>query len=360
MSAFERVAARRGVDVPKPRTSLRLVTEEPATVESGTHRPPLLREIVGQGRLTMRLDTHIKSAVANSRPPGHVLLDGASGLGKTTVACTLSAELNKRKVPSEFHKVMAPEVKDVRALVLELEQLSDNDVLLLDEIHLLPKPVQYALYSGLEDGEMTVKADRRSPAQTFPLPKITIVGATTHPGKLMPAFRGRFKFVGHIEPYQQDDLALLLLGHCERAEITLDFDAAEIIARASRCTPRQGIELLAAVRDYAYEMTGDINAPIDAETARQGLEYAEVDALGLDQRDLRVAGELLGRFRGGSIGLKPLSTALGMDITELTDDVLPYLIQAGLWEQQPRGQAATKALWLHMTGKIPPLINGMI
>lgn len=356
-SAFERVAAARGTDVPKPRpTHLHVLPDEPGVVESGTYRPKRLAGIVGQSELTLRLESHIKSAVLRNRTPGHVLLDGGSGLGKTTFAQAVHGEMVARGVESVLHTVMPNALPDMRALGVQLSNLADGDVLFLDEVHSVPKRVQEGLYNALEDRHLVVPTE--DGAVTVQLPAFTLVAATTAPGKVLVPLKNRFKFHGHIEPYTPDDLALLLLTHCEEAGVKLEFDAAEAIARASRYTPRRAIELLGSVQVYSDELTGDPDAVLDAETALQGMEYARVDAYGLDSRDRRVLRVLVDDFRGGPIGLAPFSTTLGMDPTELSRDVEPYLLQAGLLALRGRGRCATRATYLVLDRKVPPMLNG--
>lgn len=360
-SAFERVAQARGSEVPAQRQAcLHVVPDDPTPPPTVSYRPVRFRDIIGQGRLVMRLETHLNSAVARGVQPGHILLDGGPGLGKTTIGQAVAGELSERDVRSSFREVTADAIPTVRKLVIELMQLAPGDVWFVDEIQELKPAVQVALYKALEDGYMLVEGGGKDAAQRFVVPPFTMVGATTHPGKLTPPLRDRFKLVGHLEPYAFDDLALVLLSHAEHTGVDMTFEAADVIARASRYTPRRGIRLLEAVRDYAFEVTGDVHAKLDEETAAQGLEYAGVDRYGLDDRDRRVLRALCMDFLGGPVGLAPLACQLGMDPGELTKDVEPYLVQAGLWRLLPRGRAATRASYVVLDLPVPPLVNGLL
>jgi Holliday junction DNA helicase RuvB len=332
-------------------------TPEPVQQDDpGTFRPGRLSEIIGQPRITKRLTTHIGYAVAAGKQPGHVLITGPSGYGKTSIASTLSSEMVALGVTSKFHETMADAIDNVRQLALILSRMESGDVWLIDEIHTLRPKVSYALYKALEDRVLSLPGG----AEPVRIPDVTIVGATTHPGKVAAALRGRFSEGGtvHVEPYTVSDLTAVLLSHAARANVDINHEASEIIARSSRFTPRLAIQNLAAVRAYAWEMTQDANAKIDAETASQGLEYNEIDPYGLNARDHFILRTMLDQFMGGAIGLNPFATACGMDPSELQRDILPYLIQTGLWRQSGRGQCATKGTYKVLGRTVPPMING--
>lgn len=347
------------------RRSFHLFPEDDKTVTSavtqddpGTFRPGRLCEIVGQPQLTKRLTTHVGYAVASGKQPDHVLIDGPSGYGKTSIASTLAQELRALGVDSTFHESIADSIENIKQLALLISRMTDGDVWLIDEIHTLRPKISMALYKALEDRVLSLPGG----AEPIPIPKITIVGATTHPGKLANALRNRFSESGtvHVEPYVLEDLTSVLLSHATRAGVDITDEAAEVIARASRFTPRLAIQNLAAVRAYAWEITRDHNAKIDMETAQQGLEYSEVDPYGLNARDHRVLRALVDQFFGGAIGLNPLATALGMEPSELQRDILPFLIQAGLWRQTGRGQCATKATYRVLGRQVPVMINANV
>lgn len=362
--AFERVAELRGMPAPKPRRDhLRVVSESASEVPPATktHRPVRLSAIIGQRRLTDRLSTHVRAALARGEQPGHILLDGPSGYGKTTLAKAISTELEACAGRSvSLRECVGDSVPNTRALAVQLAQLQPGDVLFVDECHMLPRGVQVALLRALEDRELFLPATCRDAAVRLPLVPFTLVCATTDSGKLSAALRGRFGFRGHLEAYEADDLALLLLEHAERASVSVDVDAAQRIAAAARFCPRTAIELLNATRDYSYEVTGDPAATIDEETARQGIEFAETDPSGLTERDLRVLRTLCARcVRGDPVGAKPLACSLGMDQAELTNDVEPFLTVAGYLRHLPRGRMATPAAYEVLGLAVPPMIAGM-
>ena len=360
-SAYERVSEFRGTPAPKPRRDhLRVVGESEPAPATKTHRPVRLADIIGQPRLTARLSSHIRAAVARGEQPGHVLLDGPSGTGKTTMAQAIAGELDacaERSV--SFHECVGDSIPNTRALAVQLAQLSEGDVLFVDEAHMVPRGTQVALLRALEDRELFLPATSRDAAIRLPLVSFTLVACTTDSGRLSAPFRARFGFRGHLEAYDPDDIALLLLSHCERASVDITVDAATTIAGAARFCPRTAIELLGSVRDYSFEVTDDQDAVIDEETASQGLEYAEVDATGLTERDLRVLRVLCERcVRGDPIGVKPLACSLGMDVAEVERDVEPFLVQAGFVRHLPRGRMATPAAYCALGLTVPPLVAG--
>lgn len=363
MGAFERVARARGVETPETtRPTLRIVpttdTEITAPAETIAHRPVRFSEIVGQPTLLMRLETHLRASVARGGQPGHILLDGGPGLGKTTIAQAVCGELDSLGLTSRFHEMTADVIRNPRKLAIELAKLADGDVLFIDEVHALKTSVQVALLRVLEDGVLFVEGDAKNPSVEFTVPPFTLVGATTHPGKLSNPLRDRFKFVGHLQPYTFDELQLVILSYAERLKIDMKFEAAQVIARASRYTPRRGIRLFEAVRDYAYEVTGELDSVIDEDTALQGLEYADIDQYGLEERDRRYLRVLITDFMGGPVGEVALSATLTMDVTELRNDVEPYLMIAGLLTRRSSGRCATKDTYTVLGLAVPPMING--
>jgi Holliday junction DNA helicase RuvB len=353
-TAFERVAARRGTDPPRPARRLHAVPDapaEPARVD--VRRPARLSELVGQQRLLMRIRTHLAAAAARGETPGHMLLSGPAGVGKTSIGQAIAAELG-----GQFHELTGDAVPNARALAVQLAKLEPGDTLLIDECQGLRPAVQLALLRVLEDNELFIEATAKHPSVRFAVPPFLLVGCTTHSGKLTNPMRDRFRFVGHLEQYEPEDLQLIVLSYCERLGVECSLDAAAVIAGASRFTPRRAIRLTDAVRDFAFEVVGDVAAPLDVDTAVMGLEYSGTDRHGLEDRDHRVMRVLLEQFAGGPIGLAPLACALNMDPTELTRDVESYLIGAGLWALMPGGRGATALTWQVETGHVPPLING--
>lgn len=357
-SAFERVAERRGVEAPKARVLHVVPDAAVAVAERPVHRPVRFGEVVGQGRLLMRLETHLRAAVARGCQPGHVLLDGGPGLGKTTIAQAVAAELCELGVESVFHELTGDAISNARKLAIELATLNAGDVLFIDEVQGLRQSVQTALLRVLEDGVMFVEASAKAAAIRFVVPAFTLVAATTHPGKLSAPVRDRFKLTGHLESYDVDDLAVVALQYAERSDVHLDVDAALVLAGASRGTPRRVVRLADAARDYSFEVTGKLDAPIDAETAKQALEYNDTDQLGLEQRDHRYLECLVHEYLGGPVGAPVLAGTLGMGVSELVDDVEPYLMSAGLLSRRPNGRCATEVTFGVLGLPVPPILNG--
>lgn len=350
-SAFERVAQHRGSTMPEVRrASLHVVPDVPVEVAERPSAPTVrFAGIVGQGRLIMRLETHLRSAVARGAQPGHILLDGGPGLGKTTLAQAVAGELAALNVESVFHELTGDTISNPRKLATELGELRDGDVFFIDEVQALKPSVQTALLRVLSDGVMFVEATAKQPSIRFEVPAFTLVAATTHPAKLSDAFRSRFKFAAHLEPYTFDDLQLVTMLHAETASVKLSDQAAECIARSSRYTPRLAIRWLEAVRDYAYEVTGNLDAPVDLETAQQGLEYHDVDQFGLEERDRRYLRCMAVDYCDRPVGVHVIAATLGLDVTELQDDVEPYLLTSGLLRRERGGRQATKATYVALS-----------
>jgi Holliday junction DNA helicase RuvB len=353
-SPFERLAAKHGIVAPKPR-ALRVVSDEPEPEVVPEPPSKRLSDVIGQPELTMRLGSLIRSAKLRGQAAGHVFLDGAPGFGKTLIAQAVHGELVAEGVASTFHQVMPNALPDARSLAITLSMLRPNDVLFLDEVHSVHHSVQEGLYNAMQDG-FAIMPSEDGP-QTVQLAPFTLIAATTEPGSVLAPLRNRFKFHAHIEPYAVDDLAMLLLSHCEEAGIHLDVDAALVIAGASRSTPRKALELLGAVQVYSDDLTGDPAAVLDAETALQGMEYAGVDQYGLDGRDRRVLQTLATTFKGGPIGINPLATALGMNPRELSADVEPFLIQSGRLALRRSGRSTTRDSYPPLDLSVPPILN---
>ncbi len=353
--AFERLAAARGIEAPKPRRLHAVPETTPvAPPEVDARRPVTFAQIVGQQRLVMRLEQHLRAAAARGVQPGHVLLTGGAGLGKTTVAQATAGHLG-----SHLHEITGEAVGSPRKLALELAKLTAGDVLFVDEVQGLRGPVQAALLRVLEDGVMFVEGSAKQPSIRFPVPPFTMLAASTHPGKLSASLRGRFRLVAHLEPYEVDDLGVLALQYAERAGITLDVDAALVLAAASRGTPRRVLGLVDAARDYAYDVTGQLDALIDVECAVQSLEFHDIGMFGLELRDLRYLETLVYTFHGGPVGASTLAGTLGWDATELANDVEPYLIDIGVLERRSStGRCATRKTYEVCGLPVPPILCG--
>jgi Holliday junction DNA helicase RuvB len=354
--AFERVAAARGIEAPRPRR-LHAVPEAPEAAaepaKRDARRPVTFAEVVGQQRLVMRLEAHLRAAQARGEQPGHVLLTGGAGLGKTTLAQATAAQLG-----TTLHEVTGDAIGNPRKLAMELAKLSAGDVMFIDEVQGLRAPVQTALLRVLEDGVMFCEGSAKQPAIRFDVPAFTMLAASTHPGRLSAPLRGRFRLVAALEEYEVDDLGLMGMQYAERAGINLDTDAALLLAGASRGTPRRLVRLVDAANDYSIEVTGKVGELIDEETARQALEFNDLDALGLERRDHRYLETLVHTFNGGPVGAPALAGVLGWDPSELVQDVEPYLTSIGVLTRRSTGRCATEKTYRVLGLPVPPIING--
>lgn len=326
--------------------------------ETPAHRPVRFNEVIGQTALTMRLGTHLRSAHARGEQPGHVMLTGAPGVGKTTLALAISTELTELGVPSACHEITGDAIVSPRQLALELAQLSEGDVLYVDEGQALRGAAQTAFLRALEDGIMFVPGSAKLPAVRFELPKFTLVMSTSHPGKITPALRSRFKLVGHVDRYDTDDLGLIALDHAERIGADLDADAALILAGAARGIPRRVTALTEAARDYSFEVTAQLGQLIDETTAREALEYNEITELGLEARDVRYLEALIHTFNGGPVGGATLAGVLGLDLSELSNDVESFLSESGLIDRRTTGRCATAKTYAALGLPKPPIVCG--
>jgi Holliday junction DNA helicase RuvB len=355
VDAFARVAERRGVTAPPVRRPALRVVTEPVPAEVPAHRPVTFAEIVGQQRLLMRLQTHLRAAVARGDQPGHVLLTGGAGLGKTTLAMAFAGELG-----AGFHELTADVITNPRKLAVELAKLAAGDVLFVDELQGLPAKVQTSLLRVLEDSIMYVDGSAKAPAIRFDVPEFTLVAATDRPGKLSNPLRDRFKLTAHLEPYDVDDLALVAMQYAERADVKLDVDAAMVLGAAARGVPRRVVRLVDAARDYSFEVTGQLDELVDDECARQSLEYGGTDELGLEDRDHRYLECLVRDYMGGPVGAPVLAGTLGWDQSELTADVEPFLMASGLLSRRSNGRCATAETYRAVGLPVPPIVNGWL
>ncbi|MCB9880894.1 MAG: Holliday junction branch migration DNA helicase RuvB [Planctomycetes bacterium] len=309
-------------------------------------RPRRLAEFVGQARLRENLAIAIGAARSRDEPLDHLLFCGPPGLGKTTLAFLIAAEMGSEIVVSSGPALASP--KDLAGTLSRLER---GDVLFLDEIHRLPRAVEEFLYSAMEDQAIDITLDQGPAARTLRihLAPFTLIGATTREGLLAAPFRSRFGIVERLLPYPVEELVAIL----ERAATLLGFpietDAAGEIARRSRGVPRIALRLQRRVRDLAQ--VRELEA-IDLEIAREGLERLGVDALGLEDVDRAILEALVDR-NGEPVGIKTLAACIGEEEDTLESVFEPYLMQLGFLSRTPRGRVATIRAWQHL-GRTPP------
>jgi holliday junction DNA helicase RuvB len=328
----------------------RLVTQEADRDERALEaalRPRTLGEFVGQERLREQLSLVLEAARGRRGVADHVLLSGPPGLGKTTLAMIIAAEM---EVPLRI--TSGPAVQHAGDLAAILSSVAEGDVLFFDEIHRMARPAEEMLYTAMEDFRVDVIVGKGPGATAIPLalPPFTLVGATTRTGLLPGPLRDRFGFTGHLDLYEPAELERVLVRSARLLDVTLHADGATEIAGRSRGTPRIANRLLRRVRDFA-EVRAD--GTVDGDVARAALTVYEVDDLGLDRLDRAVLDALCRRFAGGPVGLGTLAVAVGEERETVEEVAEPFLVRAGLLARTPRGRVATPGAWRHLGLAVP-------
>lgn len=305
-------------------------------------RPRHLGEFVGQLRVREQLGLVLSAAHGRGAAPDHVLLSGPPGLGKTTLAMIIAAELGQ-----PLRITSGPAIQHAGDLAAILSSLTEGEVLFLDEIHRMARPAEEMLYLAMEDFRVDVVVGKGPGATAIPLelPPFTLVGATTRAGLLPGPLRDRFGFTAYLDFYDRDELTEILTRSAELLEVPLKADGAVEIAGRSRGTPRVANRLLRRVRDFA-EVRG--TGVVDLDTASTALAIYDVDAIGLDRLDRSVLEALVHKFGGGPVGLGTLAVAVGEERETVEEVAEPYLVRAGLLARTPRGRVATPAAWQHL------------
>jgi holliday junction DNA helicase RuvB len=312
-----------------------------------TLRPQALDDFVGQPKLKENLKVFIQAAQKRKEPLDHCLFSAPPGLGKTTLAHIIAKELGVN-----LRQTSGPVLERVGDLAAILTNLAEGDVFFIDEIHRLNHAVEEALYPAMEDFSLDIIIGQGPSAKTIklPLPRFTLVGATTRAGLLTGPLRERFGIVAHLDFYGADDLAAIVGRSSRILNAEIDAPAAREIAGRSRGTPRIANRLLRRVRDFADVKR---NGRITSDVAELALEALEVDAEGLDATDRKVLSALVDKFAGGPVGLDTLAVAVSEERDTLEDVYEPFLIKAGFLLRTPRGRVATPAAFKHL-GKTPP------
>jgi holliday junction DNA helicase RuvB len=313
-----------------------------------TLRPRRLPEFIGQARVREQLELVLEGARRRGAAPDHVLLSGPPGLGKTSLAMIIAAELG-----SAIRITSGPALERAGDLAAMLSNLVEGDVLFIDEIHRVARPAEEMLYLAMEDFRVDVVVGKGPGATSIPLEiaPFTLVGATTRSGALTAPLRDRFGFTAHMEFYEPAELELVLRRSAGILGVDLRPDGAVEIAGRSRGTPRIANRLLRRVRDYA-EVRAD--GAVTREVARAGLAVYDVDDLGLDRLDRAVLTALVRTFGGGPVGVSTIAVAVGEEPATVEEVCEPFLVRAGMLARTPRGRVATAAAWRHLRLSPPP------
>ncbi len=334
-------------------TEERIVTSEP-TVEDAFEsnlRPKTLDEYVGQTKAKENLKVFIEASKKRNQTLDHVLLYGPPGLGKTTLANIIANELNVN-----IRTTSGPAIEKPGDLAALITNLSENDILFIDEIHRLNRNVEEVLYPAMEDKSLDIIIGKGPAARSIrlDLPNFTLIGATTRAGQLTSPLRDRFGVMMRLELYSVDDLTQIVKRSSRILDISISDDAAYTIGKRSRGTPRIANRLLKRVSDFAI-VKGD--GTITNDLADYALQALEIDELGLDSIDRRMLRSIIDNYTGGPVGLDTLAATIGEEAVTLEDVYEPYLMQIGFLNRTPRGRCVTQLAYQHLGLPVPEQVR---
>lgn len=322
-------------------TSPALENNEEEVLETSL-RPKVLSEYIGQDKVKENMKVYIEAAKKRGEPLDHVLLYGPPGLGKTTLSNIIANEMN-----SNIKITSGPAIEKPGDLAAILTNLSENDVLFIDEIHRLNKIVEEILYPALEDFSLDIVIGKGPSARSIrlDLPKFTLIGATTKAGSLTTPLRDRFGIVSRLELYTPEQLETIIKRSASILGLDIEQKASEEMARRSRGTPRIANRILKRVRDYAVVL-GDGKITLDI--AKIALNKLEIDDIGLDELDRRLLRTIIEQYKGGPVGLETLAATIGEEVETIEDVYEPYLLQIGFLSRTPRGRIAMNNAYEHL------------
>jgi Holliday junction DNA helicase RuvB len=308
-------------------------------------RPRTLAEFQGQKAMKENLSIYIKAARARNQSLDHLFLIGPPGLGKTTLAQVVANELE-----ADFIVTSAPAMEKPKDLVGILTTLKKKAVFFIDEIHRLKPAIEEMLYIAMEDFELDWIIGQGPGARTMriQIQPFTLVGATTRAGSVSSPLISRFGIPCRFSFYLDEDMEAIVRRSAGILGVAIDDDAASLLAKSARGTPRVVNRLLRRVRDFAQILSDNVSAPITRETVEESLERLEIDSLGLERYDREILKIIIERYNGGPVGAETLAISIGESVDTLEDYYEPYLIQAGLIQRTPRGRTVTSLAYEHL------------
>ncbi len=315
--------------------------EEDIKIENNL-RPQYLKDYIGQEKAKKTLEIYIKAAKERGDALDHVLFYGPPGLGKTTLAGIIANEMGVNiKITS------GPAIEKPGEMAAILNNLQENDILFVDEIHRLNRQVEEVLYPAMEDYAIDIMIGKGASARSIrlDLPKFTLVGATTRAGMLTAPLRDRFGVIHHLELYTEEELTTIILRSAKVLEVEIEENGAIELAKRSRGTPRLANRLLKRVRDFAQVKYDGV---ITEEVANYALNLLDVDTYGLDHIDRMILLTMIEKFQGGPVGLETLAASISEDAGTLEDVYEPYLLKNGFIQRTPRGRVVTELAYRHL------------